>query len=248
MLQSRAGHHDTVCSWWPEARSEQAALNVRPLRPASVPPEIIVPLDQHAGAASVPLVQKGDTVLLGQPIAQPQADISAWLHSPVSGTVTAIELRPVAHHSLNTMCIVIANDGLDSRFAAHLSADFQSLSPDDLCEHIARGGIVGLGGATFPTAAKLRQAGGRERLHLLLNGAECEPWISCDDVADARARCRRRSRCSHPAPRPRCVEVHDSHRGRRAGSGTGVAGCNGPAATFRSPSSRASIPPVASGS
>ena len=120
-------------------------------------------------------------MLLGQPIAEPHGDISAWLHSPVSGRVVAVELRAVPHSPHHAPCIVIANDGRDERFAQP-SADYRSMSDGELCAHIARGGIVGLGGATFPTAAKLARSGGSGDLHLLLNGAECEPWISCDDM------------------------------------------------------------------
>ncbi len=152
-----------------------------PLRLAGVPPEIVLPLDQHAGSPATPLVQPGDVVELGQPVAVAQSDISAWLHSPVSGRVSAIEPRQ-APHKTDALSIVIANDGEERRHAANTPIDFRSLKPAELCEHIARGGIVGLGGAAFPTAAKLLRAFTSEQPHLLLNGAECEPWISCDEM------------------------------------------------------------------
>jgi len=153
-----------------------------PIRRAVTPAQIVLPLDQHAGAPAQPLVTVGDTVLRGQPVARAQSDISAWLHSPVSGQVIALEPRNVAHHSDLAPSIVIGNDGADRPYPADPPADFQSLSPASLCEHLARGGIVGLGGAAFPTAVKLRQAASAPDLHLLLNGAECEPWISCDNM------------------------------------------------------------------
>ncbi len=152
-----------------------------PLRSATVPDELILPLDQHAGAAAAAIVQPGDRVLLGQPVAEPHGDISAWLHSPVSGTVVTIEPREAAYRADSTQSIVIANDARDERYAPP-AIDYRSLSAAELRAHIARGGIVGLGGATFPTAAKLGRASGPGNLHLLLNGAECEPWISCDDM------------------------------------------------------------------
>lgn len=153
------------------------------LRIAAAPAEVILALDQHTGLPAIALVKPGDAVALGQPIAQPQSDISAWLHAPVSGRVVAVEPRPAAHHDGGPApSIVIANDGADRRHAANAPVDFASLDPLDLCEHIARGGIVGLGGATFPTAAKLLQARASEHIHLILNGVECEPWISCDDL------------------------------------------------------------------
>ena len=145
-----------------------------PLRLASVPDELFLALDQHEGAPAASLVNVGEQILMGQPVAQPHGDISAWMHSPVSGRVTAVEAESGR--------IVIANDGRDERYAGNSGVDYQSLSSAELCAHIDRGGIVGLGGATFPTAAKLLSAGTNDGVHLILNGAECEPWISCDDM------------------------------------------------------------------
>lgn len=153
------------------------------LRPASAGESLVLPLDQHAGRPAVPLVRAGDRVLLGQPIAEPGGEISTWLHSPASGTVAAIEPRPAPHRmAAPSMSIVIANDRRDERFSASAAAPFEQLSPEQLRETIGRGGIVGLGGAAFPTAAKLSSAAGASGLRLLLNGAECEPYISCDDM------------------------------------------------------------------
>lgn len=153
----------------------------RSLRRASAPEQVVLPLDQHAGAPAIALVQVGDRVARGEPIGRAAAELSAWLHSPVSGRVTAIEARPAAHGG-ESMSIVIANDGQYRNHPDNVPIDYSSLTPAVLCEHIARGGIVGLGGAVFPTAAKLRQAVTAGDMHLLLNGAECEPWISCDDM------------------------------------------------------------------
>jgi electron transport complex protein RnfC len=148
------------------------------------PPELaVLPLDQHAGSEAIPLISIGDTVLLHQPIAEPSGDISAWLHAPVSGHVAAIEPRPASHRGgAPTLSIVIANDGRDKIFPAESRSAFDRMDPLELREHIGRGGIVGLGGAAFPTVAKLASAGRVEGMRLLLNGAECEPYISCDDM------------------------------------------------------------------
>jgi electron transport complex protein RnfC len=159
-------------------RSTQHAL-----RPASPVETLVLPLDQHAGAPSAPLVKPGQRILLGQPIAEPRGPISAWLHSSVSGTVVAIELRPAPHRpEAPTLSIVVANDGRNERHATSSPTAFEQLPPEQLREMIARGGIVGLGGAVFPTAAKLGSASRATGLRLLLNGAECEPYISCDDM------------------------------------------------------------------
>ncbi|HEY7642120.1 MAG TPA: electron transport complex subunit RsxC [Steroidobacteraceae bacterium] len=159
-------------------RSTQHAL-----RPASAVDSLVLPLDQHAGVPALPLVKAGDHVTLGQPIAEPGGEISAWLHSPASGTVAAIEPRPAPHRmGAPALSIVIANDRRDERYSAASPASFEQQSPEQLRETIGRGGIVGLGGAVFPTAAKLRSAADTSGLRLLLNGAECEPYISCDDM------------------------------------------------------------------
>lgn len=153
------------------------------LQPASAVESLVLPLDQHAGAAARPLVKPGDRVLRGQPIAEPGGEISAWLHSPASGAVAAIELRPAPHRmGAPSLSVVVANDRRDERYAASSSPPFDQLSPEQLREDIGRGGIVGLGGAVFPTAAKLSSATGASGMRLLLNGAECEPYISCDDM------------------------------------------------------------------
>lgn len=154
----------------------------QPLRPASVTEHVVLPLDQHAGAPAVPTTKPGDRVLLGQPIAEPGGEISAWLHSPVSGTVTSIEPRATPHHAgAPALSVVIASDGRDERYAAASQSRYEEISAAELREHIALGGIVGLGGAAFPTAVKL-SGSSSEQPRLLLNGAECEPYISCDDM------------------------------------------------------------------
>src|SRR5687767_14149128 len=152
-----------------ERSTEQA------LRPASAVETLVLPLDQHAGAAAVPLVKPGERILRGQPIAEPGGAISAWLHSPASGTVAAIEPRPAPHRlGAPTLSIVVANDGRDERHAFAQPTAFDQLPPEQLREIIGRGGVVGLGGAVFPTAAKLSSASKASGLRLLLNGAECE--------------------------------------------------------------------------
>ena len=120
---------------------------------------------------------------MGQPIAQPGPGISAWLHAPASGEVIAIEARPAPHRlGAPSLSIVIANDGRDERFDSKPNINFEQISPAEACNHIALGGIVGLGGAAFPTANKLESSLCEDGPRLLLNGAECEPYISCDDM------------------------------------------------------------------
>jgi Na+-translocating ferredoxin:NAD+ oxidoreductase subunit C len=169
----------------------------QPLRAATSATTFVLPLDQHVGAPAVPMIKVGERVLRGQPLARPGKELSAWLHAPASGTVSAIEPRPAPQHTgAPSLSIVITNDGRNEDFSSTPTPDFERLSPSELRDYIGRGGIVGLGGAVFPTMAKLvsladaplpalpREAGegwgGGPRL--VLNGVECEPYISCDDM------------------------------------------------------------------
>jgi electron transport complex protein RnfC len=152
------------------------------VRVATPPALAVLPLDQHAGSSAIPLVSVGDPVLLCQAIAGPGSEPSSWLHSPVSGKVIAIEPRATSlHRGVPSTCIVIENDGQDRRDDVNAaSLEFHLLAPAALRDLIERGGIVGLGGAMFPTAVKLSLAARSPKRHVLLNGAECEPYISCD--------------------------------------------------------------------
>lgn len=158
-----------------QAAAEAAIVSV------AAPQELILPLDQHAGDALTACVGIGDRVLLGQTIAKSAETFGADLHASVSGVVIAVETRPSAHRQGKAgLSIVIANDGREQH-QEYPRIDWQGLAPLALCEHIARGGIVGLGGAVFPTAKKLAAHGTQAIDCLILNGVECEPYITCDD-------------------------------------------------------------------
>lgn len=151
------------------------------LRPATPPVRAIVVLDQDAGGRAEPLVLPGARVFLGTPIAQPAASsTSATIHAPVAGIVRDIVQCETA--TGRGPAIVIDNDGSDARDPRIGAPDLESLDAVALIEEIRRAGIVGLGGAAFPTSAKLAAARAQSIEHLVLNGAECEPWISCDDA------------------------------------------------------------------
>ncbi len=154
----------------------------RPIRPAGIPPELILPLNQHIGAPAAPVVEVGQKVLKGECIAKPAGFISVPVHAPTSGTVTAIEERLVAHPSgLPAECIVIATDGED-RWVEHAGiADPSAADKATLLACIRDAGIAGMGGAGFPTSVKLGvnpKSGGIDTL--ILNGTECEPYITAD--------------------------------------------------------------------
>ena len=125
----------------------------RPIQSAGVPAVLVLPLQQHIGEPAESLVQPGDTVYKGQLIARQVGAISANLHASSSGTVIAVEERPVPHPSgLQAPCIIIETDGLDRcRNEPADALDYSRLQPGELCDHIREAGIVGLGGAGFPT-------------------------------------------------------------------------------------------------
>jgi electron transport complex protein RnfC len=154
----------------------------RPLRQASLPEQLILPLRQHIGDYNKPAVEVGERVLRGGLLASNDSLICAALHAPTSGTVSAIEERPVAHPSgLRDQCIVIDVDGADEAVGATLDDPLQQ-SPEELIQRICRAGIVGLGGAAFPSAPKLSRGKAHIVETLIINGIECEPYITCDDV------------------------------------------------------------------
>ena len=157
--------------------------NRETILPGSVPERLVVPLRQHVGAIAKPLVQAGDRVLKGQMIGQPDGYVSAAVHAPTSGRVVAVDQQPVPHPSgLPDWCVTIESDGQD-RWIERTPVDYQRMHPSDLRNFVRNAGVVGLGGAVFPSAVKMNLSGHCERLEqLILNGAECEPWMTCDDL------------------------------------------------------------------
>jgi electron transport complex protein RnfC len=154
------------------------------VRPAALPPRLIVPLQQHIGGAAKIIVQLGQRVGKGQVLAQADGYVSAAVHAPSSGLIVAIEDRPIAHPSgLSAPCLVLETDGRDEW--AELQPpwpDYPRLDPIELRRRVRQSGIVGLGGAAFPTAVKLNPGPDTRLRWLIINGAECEPYITCDDM------------------------------------------------------------------
>ncbi len=152
----------------------------RAIEKCSVPDEVVLPLSQHIGAPSVPVVTVGDRVDMGQKIAEASGNVSVPCYSSVSGTVKAIEARPVIAGRPAT-CIVIQND-FEDRLSPdiHTSGTVESLSADDLLRIIKEAGIVGMGGAAFPTHIKLSPPPGKKIDTVIVNGAECEPYLTAD--------------------------------------------------------------------
>ena len=140
--------------------------------------DLVYPLSQHIGAPSVPCVKKGDTVLAGQKIADAGGFVSVPLHASVSGTVKGIEKRLNATGSM-VDCIVIENDQ-QYQETEFQEARLEDLTKEKILNRIKEGGVVGMGGAGFPTHVKLAPKDPSKIEYVLVNGAECEPYITSD--------------------------------------------------------------------
>ena len=163
----------------PENKTQSTQL---PIAKLSIPNTLVLPLRQHVGNIPKVKVSVGDHVLKGQLLAEAEGMVSAAIHAPTSGTITAIADAIIPHPSgLPDHCITLQPDGLDT-WIAHEGIDWRNADRKSLVNSLRLSGIVGLGGATFPTQVKLR-TDGKSAVHtLVINAAECEPYITCDDM------------------------------------------------------------------
>jgi electron transport complex protein RnfC len=162
----------------PENKDQSMQL---PIAELAIPKELVFPLNQHMGVPAEPIVAVGEHVLGGQKIAAAVGGFSAAIHASSSGTVTAIEERTLPHPSgMSGVCIVIATDGKHEQQRYATCSDYQQEAPETLIETIREAGITGLGGAGFPTAVKLKPQAQYAINTLILNGTECEPYITAD--------------------------------------------------------------------
>ncbi len=153
-----------------------------PVALAPLPSRLIVPLHQSIGGTPRPVVQAGDTVLKGQLIGEADGWVSSAVHAPTSGTVLAVEDFVQPHPSgLASLCVVIKPDGRDE-WITRTPLDYARMAPEAVREHLRQSGVVGLGGAVFPTHGKLTASKTVTMEELVINGAECEPFITCDDL------------------------------------------------------------------
>jgi electron transport complex protein RnfC len=158
-------------------RTEGEAIRTLP-----VPPRLVVPMAQNLGAPAVPTVEKGQAVARGEPIGKPDGFISAAVHAPTSGTVTAVERVVDAATGRTTTAVILEADGEDRLHEAvpEEPRPWRDLDPDAIRQAVADAGVVGMGGATFPTHVKLSPPEGKAVEAILINGAECEPYLTCD--------------------------------------------------------------------
>jgi electron transport complex protein RnfC len=163
----------------PENKSQSTQL---PIGQLPLPEKLVLPLRQHVGNIPKIKVNIGDKVLKGQLLAEAEGTVSAAIHAPTSGLVTAIEDEIIPHPSgLGDRCITLVPDGKDE-WITRQPQDWRNTDCNHLIASLRSSGIVGLGGATFPTHIKLR-LGCKSEVHtIVINAAECEPYITCDDM------------------------------------------------------------------
>ncbi len=153
-----------------------------PIIELPLPPQLILPLKQHIGEICAPLVEVGQHVLRGQKIAKSQGYVSASVHAPTSGTVVGVQDHAVPHPSgMGRPCLMIEPDGEDRPDESRAPiSDYRNEDPALIRERIRMSGIVGLGGAVFPTFIKMLRDQRHPVQTVILNGAECEPYLTCD--------------------------------------------------------------------
>lgn len=172
LLRTRGGVH-------PPEHKDTAAM---PIRVMPTPSRLYLPLKQHIGAAAKPDVVALQLVRRGQILARGQGSVSAHVHAPCSGHVADISAYPAPHPSgLPMPTLVIENDGRDDAEEISVAVHPHLLAPEDIAARIQGAGIVGLGGATFPAAVKMNLGQNKAVDRLVINGCECEPYLTCDD-------------------------------------------------------------------
>ena len=161
----------------PEHKGETCHLAIRRFAFA---PELLVPLTQHMGAPAIPIVREGQEVVRGQTIAEPDGFMSVAMHSPASGVVKRIALAPSISGAMVPSVYLRPYPASSQEVNDGEHCDVATASPDDIIKAIQRAGIVGLGGAAFPTHVKLKAPEGKHLDTLIINGVECEPYLTTD--------------------------------------------------------------------
>jgi electron transport complex protein RnfC len=166
-------------------RSHKSVSTRAPLESAPLPSELVLPLEGGLSARDIrPAIRSGQRVLRGQPLVDGGGPLTTWTHASTSGVVRSLETHPVGHaRRREALCAVLEVDGEDEPWAELEPPDpTQWDTPDKLAEALSRAGLAGLGGAVFPTGVKLAATWRRPIRSVVVNGAECEPYISCDDM------------------------------------------------------------------
>ena len=157
---------------------KKSATSGKAIELLPAPAQVVLPMSMHIGRPCEPLVKVGDHVYLGQKIADSQAPVCAPIHASVSGTVVAVEPRPYSFGT-SIMSIVIENDFKDEKDPSIKPLDIDSMTSEEIVAAVREAGIVGHGGATFPTSVKISSGLGKVDA-VIINGAECEPYVTSD--------------------------------------------------------------------
>jgi electron transport complex protein RnfC len=161
----------------PENKDETAGL---PIRQFPFAPLLIVPLSQHLGKPAIPVVREGQEVIRGQTIAEPDGFMSVAMHAPASGTIRRITLAPGISGSMVESVYIEPHPASTQEVADGVPCPVDTATPDEIITAIQQAGVVGLGGAAFPTHVKLKPPEGRKLETLFINGVECEPYLTTD--------------------------------------------------------------------
>ena len=156
----------------------KAATNKKPTETLPPPAQVVIPMSLHIGAPCTPCVAVGDHVRVGQPVGEASAFVSAPVHASVSGTVKAVEPR-IHFSGVPVMSVVIENDFNDTLYDRTPPRDPDHLTAEQICDIVKNAGIVGMGGATFPTHVKISSGLGKVDT-VIVNASECEPYITSD--------------------------------------------------------------------
>jgi electron transport complex protein RnfC len=158
------------------------ATGMRPIEVLPIPKRLYIPVQQHVGAPAEPAVKPGHHVLKGRLLAHSQGTISAPVHAPTSGIIIDIVDHTAPHPSgLPVRTLILESDGKDEWIETEGSINPFELSPQEISARVGAGGVVGMGGAAFPSAVKLKQGDSKAIKTLIINGGECEPYLTCDD-------------------------------------------------------------------
>jgi len=159
-------------------QEEKGSTEHKPIEPVLIPKRVILPLQQNLGCPNDPIVKIGDEVVEGQKIAEASKFISAPIHATISGKVTKIEKLPNACGFEAASIVIEAGEAKEQKYAGEWGVE--ELTPEQIRKIVREAGIVGLGGATFPTHVKLTPPAGKKIDTVIINGCECEPYLTAD--------------------------------------------------------------------
>ncbi len=152
----------------------------KPIRRLPFAPELVIPLVQHKGAPAVPLVKVGQEVVRGEPIARAEGFVSVPMHAPATGVIRAIALTPTADGPKTQAIFLKVYEAASQEVLYELERDLDAMTPEEIVAAVQDAGLVGLGGAAFPSHVKMKPPAGKVIDTVIVNGCECEPYLTCD--------------------------------------------------------------------